>query len=83
MILYMQACVGWVIFTASGISSGVYHASDLGTWCALNFNVLQVTKGVQNCLYLFCQVHLKENNVSCLDSHKIMFLIDFEIGQQC
>ncbi|KAL9303986.1 hypothetical protein ACSQ67_021249 [Phaseolus vulgaris] len=31
----------WVLFTSSGIASGLYHACDVGTWCALNFNVLQ------------------------------------------
>ncbi|KOM28441.1 hypothetical protein LR48_Vigan543s002900 [Vigna angularis] len=33
----------WILFTSSGIASGIYHACDVGTWCALNFNVLQVT----------------------------------------
>ncbi|XP_065859655.1 uncharacterized protein [Euphorbia lathyris] len=31
----------WVLFTSSGISSGLYHACDVGAWCALSFNVLQ------------------------------------------
>ncbi|XP_010255280.1 PREDICTED: uncharacterized protein LOC104596010 isoform X2 [Nelumbo nucifera] len=31
----------WVLFTSSGISSGLYHACDVGTWCALSFHVLQ------------------------------------------
>ncbi|GAB2224143.1 hypothetical protein Drorol1_Dr00004891 [Drosera rotundifolia] len=31
----------WVIFTSSGISSALYHACDVGTWCALKFGVLQ------------------------------------------
>ncbi|KAJ7962425.1 putative Transmembrane protein [Quillaja saponaria] len=39
--LRQKALAEWVIFTASGISSGLYHACDVGTWCALNFNVLQ------------------------------------------
>ncbi|KAG2380315.1 uncharacterized protein HKW66_Vig0170940 [Vigna angularis] len=30
-------------FVPFGIASGIYHACDVGTWCALNFNVLQVT----------------------------------------
>ncbi|KAI3975022.1 hypothetical protein MKX01_005133 [Papaver californicum] len=30
-----------VVFTASGISSALYHACDVGTWCALSFHVLQ------------------------------------------
>ncbi|VFR00051.1 unnamed protein product [Cuscuta campestris] len=30
-----------VLFTSSGISSGLYHACDVGTWCALTFHVLQ------------------------------------------
>lgn len=38
----MQAFAEWVLFTASGISSGLYHACDVGTWCALSFGVLQV-----------------------------------------
>lgn len=39
----MQAFAEWILFTASGIASGIYHACDVGTWCALNFGVLQVT----------------------------------------
>ncbi|PNY08608.1 transmembrane protein [Trifolium pratense] len=39
--LRQKAYAEWVIFTASGISSGIYHACDVGTWCALNFGVLQ------------------------------------------
>ncbi|XP_010523764.1 PREDICTED: uncharacterized protein LOC104802040 [Tarenaya hassleriana] len=31
----------WVLFTSSGVSSALYHACDVGTWCALNYNVLQ------------------------------------------
>ncbi|PKA45859.1 hypothetical protein AXF42_Ash016885 [Apostasia shenzhenica] len=31
----------WVIFTSSGISSGLYHACDVGSWCALSFHALQ------------------------------------------
>ncbi|KAE8664940.1 hypothetical protein F3Y22_tig00112738pilonHSYRG01158 [Hibiscus syriacus] len=31
----------WVIYATSGISSGLYHACDVGTWCALSFGVLQ------------------------------------------
>ncbi|XP_021850228.2 uncharacterized protein [Spinacia oleracea] len=36
-----KAFAEWVIFTSSGISSGLYHACDVGTWCALPFRVLQ------------------------------------------
>lgn len=36
-----KAFAEWVIFTSSGISSGLYHACDVGTWCALSFGVLQ------------------------------------------
>lgn len=43
IISFMQAFAEWIIFTSSGISSGIYHACDVGTWCALNYNVLQVT----------------------------------------
>ncbi|KAH9731872.1 transmembrane protein-like protein [Citrus sinensis] len=39
--LRQKAFAEWVLFTASGISSGLYHACDVGTWCALSFNVLQ------------------------------------------
>ena len=42
----MQAFAEWVIYTASGISSGLYHACDVGTWCALSFGVLQVYVGM-------------------------------------
>ncbi|KAJ0259134.1 hypothetical protein HA466_0055280 [Hirschfeldia incana] len=31
----------WFLFTSSGISSALYHACDVGTWCALTYNVLQ------------------------------------------
>ncbi|XWS35807.1 hypothetical protein CRYUN_Cryun20dG0027800 [Craigia yunnanensis] len=31
----------WVIYTESGISSGLYDACDVGTWCAISFGVLQ------------------------------------------
>ncbi|KAL3829685.1 hypothetical protein ACJIZ3_018487 [Penstemon smallii] len=31
----------WVLFTSSGISSGLYHACDVGTWCVMSFHVLQ------------------------------------------
>ncbi|XP_021748163.1 uncharacterized protein LOC110714015 [Chenopodium quinoa] len=36
-----KAYAEWVIYTSSGISSGLYHACDVGTWCALTFRVLQ------------------------------------------
>ncbi|KAL2892156.1 Transmembrane protein 8B [Bienertia sinuspersici] len=36
-----KAFAEWVIFTSSGISSGLYHACDVGAWCALTFHVLQ------------------------------------------
>ncbi|KAF5197317.1 transmembrane protein-like protein [Thalictrum thalictroides] len=36
-----KAFAEWVLFTSSGISSGLYHACDVGTWCALSFHVLQ------------------------------------------
>lgn len=39
--LRQKAFAEWVLFTASGISSGLYHACDVGTWCALSFHVLQ------------------------------------------
>ncbi|PON97337.1 EGF-like, conserved site [Trema orientale] len=39
--LRQKALAEWVIYTSSGISSGLYHACDVGTWCALSFNVLQ------------------------------------------
>ncbi|CAK7348855.1 unnamed protein product [Dovyalis caffra] len=39
--LRQKAFAEWVLFTSSGISSGLYHACDVGTWCALSFNVLQ------------------------------------------
>jgi len=43
VILYLQAFAEWVLFTSSGIASAIYHACDVGTWCALNYSVLQVT----------------------------------------
>ncbi|KAL2330264.1 hypothetical protein Fmac_017845 [Flemingia macrophylla] len=39
--LRKKALAEWVLYTSSGISSGLYHACDVGTWCALNYNVLQ------------------------------------------
>nr|GMD62331.1 Transmembrane protein like [Ipomoea batatas] len=39
--LRRKAFAEWVLFTSSGISSGLYHACDVGTWCALTFHVLQ------------------------------------------
>ncbi|GMH22455.1 hypothetical protein Nepgr_024298 [Nepenthes gracilis] len=39
--LRQKAFAEWVIFTSSGISSALYHACDVGTWCALTFRVLQ------------------------------------------
>ncbi|XP_028770376.1 uncharacterized protein LOC114727797 isoform X2 [Neltuma alba] len=39
--LRRKAWAEWIIYTASGISSGLYHACDVGTWCALNYNALQ------------------------------------------
>lgn len=39
--LRQKALAEWVLFTSSGISSGLYHACDVGTWCPLSFNVLQ------------------------------------------
>ncbi|XP_042457064.1 uncharacterized protein LOC122041448 [Zingiber officinale] len=39
--LRQKAFAEWVIYTASGISSGLYHACDRGTWCVLSFHALQ------------------------------------------
>ncbi|GAB4861707.1 hypothetical protein Ancab_036960 [Ancistrocladus abbreviatus] len=39
--LRQKAFAEWVIFTSSGVSSALYHACDVGTWCALTFRVLQ------------------------------------------
>ncbi|KAI4328818.1 hypothetical protein L6164_021144 [Bauhinia variegata] len=39
--LRQKALAEWVLYTSSGIASGLYHACDVGTWCALNYNVLQ------------------------------------------
>ncbi|XP_023548539.1 uncharacterized protein LOC111807178 [Cucurbita pepo subsp. pepo] len=39
--LRQKALAEWVLFTSSGISSALYHACDVGTWCPLSFNVLQ------------------------------------------
>ncbi|CAN4111562.1 unnamed protein product [Withania somnifera] len=36
-----KAFAEWVLYTSSGISSGLYHACDVGTWCPLTFHVLQ------------------------------------------
>ncbi|XP_058212041.1 uncharacterized protein LOC131324190 isoform X2 [Rhododendron vialii] len=39
--LRQKAFAEWVLFMSSGISSGLYHACDVGTWCPLSFHVLQ------------------------------------------
>ncbi|KAM5555409.1 hypothetical protein ABKV19_023357 [Rosa sericea] len=39
--LRQKAWSEWVIYTSSGIASGIYHACDVGTWCPLDFNTLQ------------------------------------------
>ncbi|KAM7266468.1 hypothetical protein ACFE04_004365 [Oxalis oulophora] len=39
--LRQKAFFEWVLFTASGVSSGIYHACDVGTWCPLPYGVLQ------------------------------------------
>ncbi|KAJ8623795.1 hypothetical protein MRB53_032325 [Persea americana] len=39
--LRQKAIAEWVLFTSSGISSGLYHSCDVGTWCILSFRVLQ------------------------------------------
>nr|XP_029123003.1 uncharacterized protein LOC105053587 isoform X2 [Elaeis guineensis] len=39
--LRQKAYAEWVLFSSSGISSGLYHACDVGTWCVLSFRVLQ------------------------------------------
>ncbi|XP_057981476.1 uncharacterized protein LOC131166878 isoform X2 [Malania oleifera] len=39
--LRQKAFAEWILFTSSGISSGLYHACDVGTWCALTFHALQ------------------------------------------
>ncbi|EPS65174.1 hypothetical protein M569_09604, partial [Genlisea aurea] len=39
--LRRKAFAEWVLFTSSGVSSALYHACDVGTWCVLSFHVLQ------------------------------------------
>ncbi|KAL1366920.1 hypothetical protein HN51_020974 [Arachis hypogaea] len=39
--LRQKAYAEWILFTSSGISSAIYHACDVGTWCPLTYNVLQ------------------------------------------
>ncbi|XP_028075756.1 uncharacterized protein LOC114277989 isoform X1 [Camellia sinensis] len=39
--LRQKAYAEWVLFMSSGISSGLYHACDVGTWCPLRYHVLQ------------------------------------------
>ncbi|XP_057977533.1 uncharacterized protein LOC131164404 isoform X2 [Malania oleifera] len=36
-----KAFADWIIFLSSGISSGLYHACDVGSGCALSFRMLQ------------------------------------------
>ncbi|KAJ3682515.1 hypothetical protein LUZ60_015088 [Juncus effusus] len=39
--LRQKAFAEWILYTSSGISSALYHACDVGTWCILSFRVLQ------------------------------------------
>ncbi|KAI4311479.1 hypothetical protein MLD38_036372 [Melastoma candidum] len=39
--LRQKAFAEWVLFTSSGIASGIYHACDVGTWCLLPYGILQ------------------------------------------
>ncbi|XP_058223341.1 uncharacterized protein LOC131333047 isoform X1 [Rhododendron vialii] len=39
--LHQKAYAELVLFMCSGVSSGLYHACDVGTWCPLSFHVLQ------------------------------------------
>ncbi|PIN18581.1 hypothetical protein CDL12_08735 [Handroanthus impetiginosus] len=39
--LRSKAFAEWVLFTSRGISSALYHACDVGTWCLMSFRVLQ------------------------------------------
>ncbi|XP_038725441.1 uncharacterized protein LOC120016646 isoform X2 [Tripterygium wilfordii] len=39
--LRRKAYAEWIVFMSSGVSSALYHACDVGTWCALSFHVLQ------------------------------------------
>lgn len=36
-----KAFAEWVLYTSSGLSSALYHSCDVGTWCILQFRVLQ------------------------------------------
>lgn len=56
----------WVLFTSSGISSALYHACDVGTWCVLTYNVLQVGLVVICIIVLFSVTFYKM--VSCFAS---------------
>nr|POE52556.1 hypothetical protein CFP56_51691 [Quercus suber] len=40
-VLQQKAFAEWVIFMSSGISSALYHACDVGSWCALSYSALQ------------------------------------------
>ncbi|KAF3958938.1 hypothetical protein CMV_016201 [Castanea mollissima] len=40
-VFQQKAFAEWVIFMSSGISSALYHACDVGSWCALSYSVLQ------------------------------------------
>ncbi|KAH9324591.1 hypothetical protein KI387_004769, partial [Taxus chinensis] len=39
--LQNKAYAEWILYTASGISSALYHSCDAGSWCALSYRVLQ------------------------------------------
>ncbi|XP_076890622.1 uncharacterized protein LOC143541773 isoform X1 [Bidens hawaiensis] len=46
--LRQKAFAEWVLYTSSGISSGLYHACNAGIWCALSLHVLQASKITKN-----------------------------------
>ncbi|XVF52935.1 hypothetical protein PTKIN_Ptkin05aG0057900 [Pterospermum kingtungense] len=39
--IWQKACAESIVLMASGVFSAIYHACDVGWWCALPFSVLQ------------------------------------------
>lgn len=54
----------WFLFTSSGISSALYHACDVGTWCVLSYNVLQVRVVIYLLIIAMPSYTLLQNGIS-------------------
>lgn len=76
----LQAYAEWVLFMCSGVSSGLYHACDVGTWCPLSFHVLQVSVigtvvSVFQVLSLFSIFFFEGSLFQGVIDHELVFLM--------